>query len=127
MTRTHQQCIRRATLADAANGILPDAPTGVSRIRVVLYGRAAIRLRAYAEARDWTVVGHFGAEFALGTALADQPLWPSIAALFEAHRAEGIVTDLTASEADVDDWIKQRGAFVARLIPAGHHETPATA
>ncbi|WP_330113832.1 hypothetical protein [Streptomyces sp. MUM 178J] len=84
-------------------------------------------LRAYAEARDWTVVSHFDAEVALGAVLADQPLWPSIAALFETHRAEGIVTDLAASEAAIDAWIKQQGAFVARLSPAGHHETPATA
>ncbi|CAL9291822.1 MULTISPECIES: hypothetical protein [unclassified Streptomyces] len=97
MTRTRQQRIRKACLADAANGIHPIAPSRVSRVRVVLYGTALDGLRRYAQARDWTIVAEFPSD-GDGTA---ESAWPCVTALLEARRAEGVVTD--AESVAVDD------------------------
>ncbi|MEU3630792.1 hypothetical protein [Streptomyces fradiae] len=61
----------------------------MSRIRVVLYGTAPHKLRAYADARDWTVVAEFTRE---GGSTADAA-WPYLSALLEARGADGVVTD----------------------------------
>lgn len=90
MTRTRQQRIRKACLADAANGILPTTPSRITRVRVVLYGTALDSLREYAHARDWAVVAAFSSD-------RDAPpdtAWPCVTALLEARQAEGVVTDI---------------------------------
>lgn len=96
MTRTRQQRIRKACLAEAAHGIYPAAPSRVTRVRVVLYGTALDRLRSYAHVRDWTVVAEFPAD---GDGTAGSP-WPCVTALLEARRADGIVTDVESVAVD---------------------------
>ncbi|MGV9313694.1 hypothetical protein ACWDR0_16115 [Streptomyces sp. NPDC003691] len=82
MTRTRQQRIRRAGLADAAAGF--DPPYGrIRRVGVVLHCRDlrnTSTLRRYAEARDWQVT-------------AEASGWTDVEMLLEATDAQGVVTD----------------------------------
>lgn len=119
MTRSGQQRARRACLADAASGIYPVASSGVSRVRVVLYGSGLKSLRAYAEARDWSVVGEFTDRFdAPDVALLHRPVWPSVAEVLSGRRAEGLVTDVSMTAADLEH-VSRLGAFSARVAPSG--------
>ncbi|QDY75335.1 hypothetical protein [Streptomyces qinzhouensis] len=83
MPRTGQQRDRRARLADAAAGVVP--PFGCDRVGVVLHcpggsDDAVLRLRRYAEVRDWTVT-------------AEASSWSDAEELLKGTDAQGVVTD----------------------------------
>lgn len=97
-----------------------------TRVPVVLYVRTShpdstalflAEARIYAEVRDWNVVAELSDRYGpAGT--ADRPGWTEARTLVERRCAAGIVTryqSMIAPQhefADVDDWLKERGAFL---------------
>ncbi|MFB6943176.1 hypothetical protein ACFWGL_17220 [Streptomyces sp. NPDC060286] len=134
MRRTAQERARRALLAEAASGGPRERlPAGIARVRVVLYDcqpapRDAQPLtshRAFAEARDWSIVAELVDVAPPGTPAMALPLWPHIAELIDSGQADGIVTSAwTTTDEDLLSWLLDRHAFAACIGPMP--DTPAT-
>ncbi|WP_326694639.1 hypothetical protein [Streptomyces sp. NBC_01766] len=134
MSRTPQQRIRRALLAEAASGgHREEAAVRIARARVVLYdwrlstqdGQSFAPHRIYAEARDWMVVAEVAYTARHGVSAMTCPLWPCIAELIDSGQVDGIVTSAWNTTDDKFlSWLLDHHVFVVCIDTAT--EAPAT-
>ncbi|MEU3899721.1 hypothetical protein [Streptomyces sp. NPDC045251] len=125
MQRTPAQRARRRNIAGAASG-------GIQRVSVVLYAcvptgdpdRVLADLRAYANARDWTVVGEHIDRGSISEPTGQRPEWARLTALIEAGQAQGIVTPMRRmcglrepEQTALDTWLAAHHAFVVNVWP----------
>ncbi|GAA3301267.1 hypothetical protein [Streptomyces cinereospinus] len=125
MKRTPGDTSRRRVITDAASGF-------PSRATVVLYTCIApgqdqtavlTRLRRYAEARDWVVIGEVIDHTTTATPLDSRPNWQKARTLITSGQAHGIVTTsrtacaVTPTDLSLVDWLAQHQAFLAEAEP----------
>ncbi|GAA2732401.1 hypothetical protein [Streptomyces nogalater] len=133
MTRTPGELSRRRSIAAAASGF-------TSRATVVLYAcippgqdqdETVVRLREYAAARDWDIIGEVIDHTATATPLGARPNWPLAKTYIENGQAHGLVTTSrtacadTTKSAPLTEWLRGRHAFLAEAMPTSTLATEA--
>ncbi|MFF4701128.1 hypothetical protein [Streptomyces chattanoogensis] len=135
MNRTPASHQRRRNIADAASGF-PD------RTRVVLYANVdegqdpapvLAQLRAYAEARDWTIPaeGELVDTGPLSRSRRERPAWFEVSRLLRDNRAEGLVApsigqvaSTPQEQADFRAWLASIAKFANYLNEADEDLAP---
>ncbi|MFF0226556.1 hypothetical protein [Streptomyces sp. NPDC004629] len=123
MTRTPGDISRRRNIADAASGFL-------SRATVVLYGcpepgqderDVMTRLRRYADARDWVVIGEVTDLSPATIPFQERRGWPAARNAVTSGQAKGIVATAcpqTPVASDLEDWLRDNQAFLSEVATA---------